>query len=394
MHERSNSIVSRRVLVNATPVGTLEQVASGHFVFTYDRDCDPANFVSLLMPVRLASYSWHDLHPVFAACLPAEPVRGLLQEQLIRAGNKDPFALLDRCTVTAGRWQVLHSAAKPAPPDRQATAELMEATDSRTYFQSLYAQQYTPTLPLSTLSLQRLAVAMDERYLYRADPGAGSEIYNEHCCAAIAQRAGFDIPEVVWSADRRVMRLPRYDAGPKGRLGVEDLCALQGLPASGRYTTSMERMVSVTAALVAPVRRRAIRRELFRRTVLAHLLGDTERHLKSYELCYQTIDDVALGPLIGLCTDWSAPPGDPSLKPALSVVDQRSFVLKKGSWRRFAAHCSLADREASAIIDWVSNAWAAEQQALREAATELTRPWLRRLEEYWAIGAQRLRTAY
>lgn len=384
----------RLVEVNGEPAGVLGRDGAGRYVYTYDRDCPPERFVSLTMPVRLESYTWPELHPVFAAALPQDATRAALNERLARAGDVAPFALLDRWPHHLGRWRLRGPNRESAPPTPAAPAELMTAADARGTFEALYTAQYRDPLAFRPPPGPRLHVALDRDAIYRCDPGEGAEAYNEWCALAIARRAGFDVPAATLSADGRVLRIARYDGARGARLGVEDLGALQGLSPDARYGAPAERLVSLAATLSPPVMRTALRRELFRRLLLAHLLRDGERHLQSHEVVYRSAEEVRLAPLQAMSTDWSASPQDERLRPALSVGEQRRYALRKGTLKRFAAHCALSDRESSAILEWLLAALDTEQKALRAAATPRTLPWLRRLEEYWSVGAADLKAGY
>lgn len=383
----------RVIAVNGQPAGVLGRDGAGRFVFAYDRGCPPDCFVSLTMPVRLESYVWHELHPVFDGGLPWDDTRAALTERLVRAGCADPFALLDLCPFRLGRWHVLEPRQEP-PLEPVADRTLMTASDARPAFAALLSAQYAWGEVVQAPLPGRIAVALDAHALYRGDRDSGAEAYNEWCALSIARRAGFDVPECRLSADGRVLRLDRWDGLGGARLGVEDLCGLQGLGPAGRYAATAERLVSVAAALAPPVNRTAIRRELFRRLTLGLLIGDTDRHLQTFAVVYGGVEDLRLAPLAGLRTDWNSAPDDPRAQSALSIGGQRALALRRGTLRRLGAHCALSDRESAAILDWLAAALSAERAALRLAAPPSAVDWLERLESHWEAGEARLRAAY
>ncbi len=384
----------RLIGVGGEPAGVLGRDAAGRYVFAYDRRCAPDAFVSLTMPVRLQSYVWPSLHPVFEGALPQDATRAALVQLLARAGESSPFALFDRCRHRLGRWHPMPAeATSPPDVDPVAPRAMMTAADARPAYAELYARQYAPPAIAPPPGV-RMHQALDADAIYRCDPGDGAEAFNEWCALAIARRAGFAVPALSLSADGRVLRLERYDGVAGARLGVEDLCGLQGLAPDARYGAPAERLVSVAAALAPAVARTALRRELYRRLLLGHLLGDGERHLQSYAVVYGSAEELSLAPLVGVATDWSAPPGDERLQPGLSVGGERRYGLRRGSLRRFGAHCALSERESGAILDWLIAAQDAEARALRAQASPVTLPWLRRLEEYWASGARALKASY
>ena len=382
----------RDVYVNGDRVGVLAVDAGGRLAFTYEPDAPVDGFVSLLMPVRRASYFWPTLHPVFAATLPEGPTRAALDAALTRDGRSGPFAGLDACRTGLGRLDVVEPGATPDTRRPRAPGELMTAPDSRPAFARVYASRFAVDVPLP--EGRRLAEAYDDEALYRATTDDGAEVYNEAAALAIARRAGFDVPAATISADGRVLRLSRCDGLSGARHAIEDLGALQGLAPDARYSGSAERLASVAAALAPPVNRTAVRRELFRRLLLSHLLLDSDRHLMTYAVLADTVDDFRLAPPVGLRTAWERAPDDPALIPAVSIGATRRFDLPRGTLRRLGAHCALSDRETKAIMGWLDSAHAAVCAELSASADARTRPWLERLQAYWAQGSDLLHAAY
>lgn len=382
----------RYVYVNGDRVGVLAADASGRLAFTYEPDAPPDAFVSLLMPVRRASYFWPTLHPVFAAGLPDGPTRAALDAALTHQGRSGPFAAVDAALPGPGRLAIGRPDAPPEPRQPPAPEKIMTATDSRDPFARLYAARFRLAVPLP--EGPRLVESFDEETIYRADTGDGAEVYNEVAALAVARRAGFDVPASKVSADGRILGLARYDGLSGARHALEDLGALQALSPEARYTGSAERLTSVAAALAPPVNRTAVRRELFRRLLLGHRLCDTDRHLRTYAVLADTVDEFRLAPLVGLRTAWERPFDDPALVPAVSIGGARRFDLPRGTFRRLGAHCALSDRETKAIIGWLDSAVAAASTELAAAVNERTRPWFERLVAYWARGARLLHAAY
>jgi serine/threonine-protein kinase HipA len=382
----------RYVYVNGDRVGVLAADAAGRLAFTYEPDTSPDAFASLLMPVRRASYFWPALHPVFAACLPDGPTRAALDAALTQRGRSGPFDAVDATLPGPGRLAIGRPGAPPEPRQPPAPDTIMTAADSRDAFARLYAARFRLAVPLPEGT--RLVEAFDEEAIYRADTGDGAEVYNEAAALAIARRAGFDAPAATISADGRILRLARYDGLTGARHALEDLGALQALSPEARYSGSAERLTSVAAALAPAVNRTAVRRELFRRLLLAHLLLDCDRHLRTYAVLADTVDEFRLAPLVGLRTAWERSFDNPALVPAASVGGARRFDLPRGTLRRLGAHCALSDRETKAIVGWLDSAVAAASAELAAGADERTRPWLERLAAYWARGARLLHAAY
>jgi serine/threonine-protein kinase HipA len=352
--------VTRRVVVSVggRRAGVLAAEATGRHVYAYDADCPPDRFVALTMPVRLESYAWHELHPVFQGCLPDGSNLERLVARFARTGARPIDVLARLGNEGFGRLSFAPDPAEPVTGGADADLRAALGCDA------------TGFVPGNPRGLPHLA-------------------FNRWCCLRIARRAGFDVPAADLSADRATLRIARFDGTPGERLGHEDFCALMGLGAAQKYEPTAERMVSAATAFVAAVQRTAVRRELFRRHALAALLHAGDAHLQTWGVLYSRADDVRLAPVHDLHTTslYVAPHDD---LPALVLGGRRSWTPKKGTWRRFGAHCALADRETQSILQWLGQALEAEIPALQAEARDDERDCLARLVEQWRAGAAEL----
>jgi serine/threonine-protein kinase HipA len=355
--------VTRRLVVHVggRRAGLLAAEATGRHVFAYDADCPPERFVSLTMPVRLESYAWHELHPVFQVSLPEGAGLQRLNARLAKSGAARPIDVLALVGGDLlGRVQVLAEGGEPAVPDADAAA----------------------------------ALAYDADALVRSGtPGFAHVAFNRWCCLRVAKRAGFDVPAFELSPDRATLRLRRFDGPRDARLGYEDFCSLMGLGTGQKYEATSERMVSAATAFVTAVQRTAVRRELFRRHALAHLLRNGDAHLKTFGVLYTGADDVRLAPVHELVTTGVYPEFRDDV-PALVLGGRRAWTPKKGTWRRFGAHCSLADRETQSILQWLAQAMEAEIPDLERDAAAGEREFLAALVAQWRTGASELQGGY
>jgi serine/threonine-protein kinase HipA len=357
--------VTRRVVVHVggRRAGVLAAEATGRHVFAYDADCPPDRFVALTMPVRLESYAWHELHPVFQVSLPEGSDFQSLAARLVRNGSARSMDVLARVGGDLlGRLAVL---ADPAEPASGAPG-----TDVRA------------------------ALLHDATTLLPGNPGGWPHLaFNRWCCLRIARRARFDVPAFELTPDRSALRVARFDGAEGARLGYEDFCSLMGLGADQKYDATAERMVSAATAFVPSVQRTAVRRELFRRLALAALLRAGDAHLKTYGVLYGSADDVRLAPLHELHTT-SVYPGLQDDVPALELGGRRTWAAKKGEWRRFGAHCALADRETLSILQWLGQALEAEIPLLEGEAQGDEQGFLAALVAQWRAGAVALLAGY
>jgi serine/threonine-protein kinase HipA len=355
--------VTRRLVVHVggRRAGLLAAEATGRHVFAYDADCPPEQFVALTMPVRLESYAWHELHPVFQVSLPEGPGLQRLNLRLAKTGAARPMDVLALVGASLlGRVQVLPEGGDAAAADPDAAA----------------------------------ALAYDADALLRSGaPEFPQVAFNRWCCLRVARRAGFDVPALELSPDRATLRIRRFDGPPEARLGYEDFCALMGLGAGQKYEATSERMVSAATAFVTAVQRTAVRRELFRRHALAHLLRNGDAHLKTFGVLYSSADDVRLAPVHEVVTTSVYPDFRDDI-PALVLGGRRAWTPKKGTWRRFGAHCSLADRETQSILQWLVQAMEAEIPDLEREAAAGEREFLAALVAQWRTGAAELQAGY
>jgi len=375
-------------------VGSLD-ASGGRYLFTYDPDCPAVRFVSLTMPVRRQTYIWHELHPVFQAGVPGGAWGGRLADRLARQGRGGPLdaLLLWGCP---GRLAVsAEGASEPAIATPRDLGHCMTAADSRLDLsaraESFLVRQGLEPEPANSALCPTLS---DAGYHYRpASAALPLERRVEWWCLRIARRAGVEVAGCELARDGRVLRLARSDGASGARHGREDCAVLQGLGSHQRYAGDAWRLVSAAAAFVAPVSRVAIRRELFRRLALAARLGDRSVSLRHCALVYDAAESARIAPCDALCTtdlDRDASAGRAALLPGGEQSRPASV------WRRFAAHCALAQREAQAILDWQDAAVARETQAIEEeiAGDGEGEALLSALKPVWAAAGERLRRAW
>jgi len=384
-----------KVWVGTDSVGSLE-TSRARYLFSYAPDCPAVRFVSLTMPVRRESYVWHELHPVFQAGLPEGAWGGHLMARLERQGRWRPMDQLALWGAGSGRLSTSpEGATETSPPALRGLAGCMTAQDARLEL----AARVENFLERQGLEPEPAQVAFcpavsDANYHYRpASPARPQERRVESWCFRVARRAGMDVPAAELARDGRVLRLARSDGAAGARHGREDLAVLQGLGSRQRYAGDAWRLVSAAAAFVAPVTRISIRRELFRRLALAARLGDRSVSLRHFALIYDTAESARLAPCEALCTSDLTP--EPVAGPAPLLPGGEEFRPARGVWRRFAAHCGLAQREAQAILDWQDAAVASELQSIEgEVGADEESEVLAAIKPVWAAAAQRLRAAW
>jgi serine/threonine-protein kinase HipA len=365
------------VYVARQRAGVLAAERADRYVFTYDAAAPAARFVSLTMPVRLESYVWHELHPIFQMSLPEGDLLARLSVRLAKVGAGRPIDLLTFTGAELIGWiSAYPQGMSPATSlDTQSFAELMTAPDTRPLFTDLVeahlARGVSGVMP-KAISVSRgkegdRLTAFDAGGIYKT----GNEAYpqlalNEWFCLRAARRAGIDVPAFELSRDHRVLRLERFDRARAGAIGFEDFAVLEGLGTAQKYGSTYERVVKTAATFVASLGRVAARRELFRRIVLCWMLRNGDAHLKNFGLLYSSATDARLAPLYDVVTTTAYPTLRNDV-PALMLGGRRLWRFKKGTWTRFArAHCAIDPAETAAVLERLA-------QAITEESAELER---------------------
>jgi len=369
------------VYVARQRAGTLAAERADRYVFAYDAVAPAERFVSLTMPVRLESYVWHELHPIFQMSLPEGDLLARLSSRLAKTGAGRPIDLLAFTgSELIGRVTAYPEDRAPeAPLDAHAFADLMTAPDTRRLFVDLVeahlARGVSGVMPKAvSVSKEKEGdrlTAFDAGGIYKTGSDEFPDLaLNEWFCLRVAQRAGIEVPAFELSRDGRVLKLARFDRAPAGPLGFEDFAVLQGLGTAQKYGSTYERVLKTAATFVPALERVATRRELFRRIVLCWMLRNGDAHLKNFGLLYASVTDTRLAPLYDVVTTTAYPSLQNDV-PALTLGGRRSWTLKKGTWTRFAqAHCALDPADAVPIVDALAQATAEESVELDRHARD------------------------
>jgi serine/threonine-protein kinase HipA len=389
------------VYVAGRRAGVLAAERPDRYVFGYDSAATTDRFVSLTMPVRLESYVWHELHPIFQMSLPEGDLLARLSARLAKAGAGRPIDLL----AVTGAEQIGRVSAYPegrspeTPFDAHSFADLMTSSDTRKLFVDLVeaylARGISGVMP-KAISVSRekegdRLTAFDAGGIYKT----GNEQFpdlalNEWFCLRVCKRAGIEVPAFELSRDRRVLKLARFDRTAAGPLGFEDFAALQGLGTAQKYDSTCERVAKTAAAFVPSLDRVATRREMFRRFAICWMLRNGDAHLKNFGLLYSSATDARLAPLYDVVTTTVYP----SLRndvPALSLDGRRAWGLRKGTWTRFAStHCALQPAEAREIVEALAQSIAEESKAVKRYAREHPALFemLDALRAQWELGVK------
>lgn len=292
------------VYVGGERVGTLTEEAS-RYIFSYLPDVPPAKLVSLLMPVRAASYDWKTLHPFFQMNLPEGFQKDLMIRRLGPHADVSDFGLLALTGAnTIGRVQAVPRGVTPAVAASKADmAGLLASADSRENLLRLLeggvAEGVSGVMPKALVrSADKTTVWTDEFILKTGFDDLPGLAVNEYLCLEVARAAGLDVPEAQLSDDGQVLAVRRFDrTADGGTLAVEDFCALKPNDAVNKYKGSVEDLAKLISTYVPRTAFKDNARRLYTLLLLNYAIHNPDAHLKNFALVYTGIDDVRLAPV-------------------------------------------------------------------------------------------------
>jgi serine/threonine-protein kinase HipA len=354
------------VFVNGRAVAVLDSPDSFEYVLTYRPDTRPDDFVSLLMPVRTASWNWPGLHPFFQVSLPEGFLLQVLKEQLgphLGASPLDLLTVVGRNTI--GRVQVSSAQTLDEPALPFDVSALLQGDNSpqafielvRTYAASGVSGVVPKFLTPEARALFKKATIATDRYIVKGSSERLPSIaLNEHLGMEVARRTRFPTPATQVSDDGQALVVERFDRQQGGiRLGFEDACSLLGFAPEDKYKSTWERVARLTREHVSAAHQRAALEQLAVTLLLTYALGNADCHTKNIGFLYSSLDDVRLAPIYDMLTirvyDFYAqnPPG-------LSIDGRKTWAPRNALWRVLQQHFDIEPRQQRELADCVCNA--------------------------------------
>ncbi|WP_042303682.1 type II toxin-antitoxin system HipA family toxin [Paraburkholderia kururiensis] len=388
------------VYVNGRHVGTLTEEA-GQYVFTYLPDVPPASLVSLLMPVRAASYDWKTLHPFFQMNLPEGFQKNLMIRRLGPHADVSDFGLLALTGAnTIGRVQLVPRGVTPERAGSKADmAALLASADSRDNLLQLLeggvAEGVSGVMPKALVRPDHLdskaTVWTDEFILKTGFEDLPGLAINEYLCLEVAREAGLEVPEARLSDDGQVLAVRRFDRNADGgMLAVEDYCALKPNDAVNKYKGSLEDLARLTHAYVPRAALKNNARRLYTLILLNYAIHNADAHLKNFALVYTSLDDVRLAPVYDVLSGTVYPRYATQL-PALTLQGKRvwasgGMLATYGGARLGLSKADMdeaRERITSAVhkVAPTVEAYATRHPAFREVAKSMLDTWAAGLED-------------
>jgi serine/threonine-protein kinase HipA len=296
------------------------------FVVRYTDDAlgHPELAISLTMPPRPEGWRSNELPPVLAMNLPEGFLLGRVVERYRKVMDIEDMNLLAlTSTPTAGRLWASQPGSGEDVAQRQPIAlrDILAHPGTEDLFEELLERYGT-----ASISGVQPKVVVPERSTMRAGRGlerssirapdlivksAGAEYpglpENEYLCMSIARHVGLEVPDFWLSEDRKLFVIRRFDLGPSGYLGFEDLAALTGRHPTRKYEGSYADVARAIGDFAAPIMRNASLDAFFRLLVLNCVIRNGDAHLKNFGILYGdpagAARDARLSPIYDLvCT--------------------------------------------------------------------------------------------
>ena len=379
------------------------------YVSQYEPGVDPADFVSLTMPVQASPWLWpRDLHPFFRQNLPEGYLLSILREVLGSALDGTDLSLLavvgrngiGRVTVTPPQIQ---NGASEEPLDLKA---LLHEDFSHKYFDDLvrrYARSavsgvipkfLSPEATEEPLEAGR-ATLRTARYVVKGSSNLPYLAFNEHHTMRVLARLNkVPVAHTQLSDDGQVLLVERFDVDAQGvpTHGLEDACSLLGLPPHEKYAPSMERVLKATEAYLPDATRQMQLEQLGYHLLTNFVIRNADCHSKNIALYYTSLDDVALTPVYDLVTT-QAYDGFRDSTPGLSIEGRKSWIPGKTLPHFFASRLGISSRRYSLMLEELCDSAVEIARELAKLASVETR-WhsiIKNMLHAWDRGMQDVR---
>ena len=309
--------------------GRLTRTGSKH-VFTYNQNAKEA--LSLTMPMRIESYSYEDLHPVFQMNLPEGHLRETIERYTAKQYGSDDLSMLailgqnhiGRLGYTLSGQAMPHN--DEAAPDLQSLlesddAELFNHLLNRFALRSAVAGVQPKVLVDTTESkdaFDRMTFP-SHSYIVKSWGREFPELAcNEYVCLTLCQNAGLNVAPFYISDNGRLLITRRFDITPDGcPLGFEDFCVLQGRTTREKYDTSVESCVRTIKQFVSPEFRSRALTDFFKLLLINVLIRNGDAHLKNIGVLYDDLQGYQSGTL---------PATTRTLAPIFDVVSTTPYI--------------------------------------------------------------------
>lgn len=357
------------------------------YVLSYLPDTDPADFVSLTMPVRADPWRWpRDLHPFFRQNLPEGYLLSIIREEfgpLLDGTDLSLLAIVGGMGI--GRVTVTPESGGPVGDLEPLQIEtLLKAENTTAHFASLVRRYARASISGMVPKFIAPEEGADEFAQVLGKPTLRTSLhiikgsddstpylgFNEFYTMRVLERLNVvPVAKTRMSEDGRVLVVDRFDVDTQGVAthGVEDACGLLGLPPHEKYATTTERVLNATRAYVSAA---AMRRQLEQfgwHLLTNYVVRNADCHAKNIALHYTSLKDVAYTPVYDLVTT-QAYPRYASNPPGLSVEGRQTWAVGKTLERFFKARLGIAPKRYAEMVERLCESAVAVGREVIEAA--------------------------
>ncbi|CAM5792827.1 type II toxin-antitoxin system HipA family toxin [Castellaniella caeni] len=352
-----------------------KMVASLHkdrdeYVLTYLPQTDPADFISLAMPVREEPWRWpRDLHPFFRQNLPEGYLLSIIREEFGPLLDGTDLSLLAVVGGTGiGRVTVSPEGTAPGSDLESVHIEqLLKADNTTEHFARLvrrYARASISGMVPKFIAPEAIAGEMLEplgkptlrthRHIIKGSDDSTPFLgFNEFYTLRVLAR--LDVTPVVtaqMSEDGRVLIVKRFDVDEHGAVthGVEDACSLLGLPPHEKYATTTERVLTATRTYIASSHARLQLTHFGWQLLANYVVRNADCHAKNIALYYTTLNDVAYTPVYDVVTT-QAYPRYATNPPGLPVDGRQTWATGKTLERFFNARLGIPPKQYAEMVE-------------------------------------------
>jgi len=386
------------VYVNSTLVGTLTEEARAS-VFTYFPDVPAHNLVSLLLPVRAASYKWSaGLLPFFQMNLPEGYKKDLVRRLLGAHADVSDMGLLALTGANSiGRVRVVpRGASLESAASNIDMANLLASVGARNnllrHLEAGMTEGVSGVMPKTLAKPDDKATAWTDEFILKTGPEdlPGLSI-NEYLCLEVARHAGLDVPETQLSEDGEVLAIRRFDRLKDGsRVAIEDFCALKGLDPVNKYKGTVEGLAKLSADYISLPFRKESARRLFTLLLVNYAVRNADAHLKNFAVMYTSPEDVRLAPVYDIVTVPAYSQFSTDI-PSLPLIGKRVWASGKLLRQYGGARLSLSSADMAACVAQVTDAvrrvvpmvseYANRYPEFRQIAKRMLNVWAQGLED-------------
>jgi serine/threonine-protein kinase HipA len=383
------------------------------YVLKYLPGSEPADFVSLTMPVREEPWRWpRDLHPFFRQNLPEGYLLNIIREEfgpLLDGTDISLLAVVGGLGI--GRVTVTFEGGKPGlDPEPLQIDALLKADNSVEQFSALvrrYARAaisgmvpkfIAPDTALSgpANSLGKPTLRTSRHIIKGSDDSTPYLGFNEFYSLRVLERINIvPVAQAQMSDDGRVLVVKRFDVDKHGipTHGLEDACGLLGLPPHEKYATTTEKVLNATRAYLPAARIRSQLERLGWLLLTNYVVRNADCHAKNIALYYTSLADVGYTPAYDIVTT-QAYPRYAHNPPGLSIDGRQMWAIGKTLEQFFNTRLGIAPRQYAEMVERLCESAVAVGQEVIEAAKNVPR-WrtvAKQMVYAWNEGMSSLRS--